>query len=138
MFLQRCGNIEIYKFPSFLLAERGRVGVALNKAIRKLWCSCSVSNLFSRKFRLLLYRNTCAAANDHHRKSDSVAVFVWHSIPCHRVRATPCTGSMVHDEYFKRFDGTIEKLWNFILNYLFGYRSKEAGRCGVFAFMIKR
>lgn len=103
--------------------RRGGGGAALNKAIRKLWCSCSVSNLFSRKFRLLLYRNTCAAANDHHRKSDSVAVFVWHSI-CATECEPPCTGSMVHDEYFKRFDGTIEKLWNFILNYLFGYRPR--------------
>lgn len=55
----------------------------LNIAIRKLRQGCNVSNLFSRKFPLLLYRNTSAAANYHHWKSDSVAV--WTDTPYARV-----------------------------------------------------
>lgn len=53
-----------------------------------------------------------------------VSRFSCDTVYCATECEPPCTGSMVHDEYFKRFDGTIEKLWNFILNYLFGYRPR--------------
>ena len=94
--------------------------VALNKAIRKLRCSRSVSNLFSRKFRPLLLRNTRTAANDHHRKSDSVAVLVltqytsMYLLPGYIVAGPPVQDRWSMMNILTVLMGTIEKLGDFI------------------------